>query len=970
MKPTYLRFHAFGPYPETAEIDFTQFESGLFLISGPTGAGKTTIFDAICYALYAHASGNARSVDGMKSHHAPEQELCYVEFHFSLEDKIYRIRRIPKQMIYSKRKKEMIEFAGEVHFTLPNDEVLTGRDANLKIEQLLGLNCEQFRKIVMLAQGEFRKFLDASSKDKQEIFRQIFQTRLYENFTVSLGEKSSEIQKEAETAQQTALSMLSQLDDTNDDALSQLIHAEYPSVREVCSHLKAQLPKQHQLLKQYQTNLEQAQENLRRIDLEKAEELEKMFLSKIQLEELLSDLSRQQPQISQKEEQLKQLETAAALSVPFNLLQDYRAQKTQKDEQLKKAQRELLEFQQEFSAVNDEFQKIDRYQTQRDQLITRLQQLKQQLSLAEQYEELCQKEKSEQKALAQAQRSAALSRLLLKRSVLKEQTEQVSRAIRLKTEIDALNAEFDTALFQYHQARQQLRFMQSAVLAQELSEGKPCPVCGSVHHPAPASFSEENAVKQEDVDTLNQTAQQIYGTLSSRKTLFDELISRSQLIAPNSPISSMQQVSEQLTKDYRHLEQEISSFIALSKVSHSRYFDTDYLREQILPMQQQVSACQATLKMLEEQKSSVLSCLPEEFSKENIQNLFSDLSKQELQLKIKIQQITEEYQNANSQISRLQMSVSQYSDDRNLLNQRCEKQEELFCNLLKEHDFPDENSFCQLLTQLPLRERLKQELEEHQKQTLSSQSRLLQLNEQIGSQPRPDLEKLRQQFAFFQREYLLRQQEYTDLHARYELNSKLKNAIEQQFQKLEQLQKEFETVGNLYQLSRGKNVQRLSFESYVLSGYFEQIISVANLHLSNMSCGRYQLMRKKDRSRRNTSSGLDLEILDSYTGIPRHVSTLSGGESFQTSLALALGLAEVVQQHSGGIRIQTMFIDEGFGSLDEQALDHAVQTLLSLRENDRLVGIISHVPQLYERIHSRIIVSPSVCGSRLRVSVE
>ena len=129
-------------------------------------------------------------------------------------------------------------------------------------------------------------------------------------------------------------------------------------------------------------------------------------------------------------------------------------------------------------------------------------------------------------------------------------------------------------------------------------------------------------------------------------------------------------------------------------------------------------------------------------------------------------------------------------------------------------------------------------------------------------------------------------------------------------------------------------------------------------------------MRKKDRSRRNTSSGLDLEILDSYTGIPRHVSTLSGGESFQTSLALALGLAEVVQQHSGGIRIQTMFIDEGFGSLDEQALDHAVQTLLSLRENDRLVGIISHVPQLYERIHSRIIVSPSVCGSRLRVSVE
>ena len=735
-------------------------------------------------------------------------------------------------------------------------------------------------------------------------------------------------------------------------------------------HLKSKLPEQHKLLKQYQINLEQAQNSLRRIDLEKAEELEKMFLSKIQLEQLLSELSQQQPKISQKEEQLKQLETAATLSLPFNLLQDYRAQRQQKDEQLKKAQRELLEFEQEFSSVNAEFQKIDRYQTRRDQLISRLQQLKQQLSLAEQYEQLCQKEKSEQKSLAQAQRSAALSHLLLERSVLKEQIEQVSRAIRLKAEIDELHSALDTALFQYHQAQQQLRFAQSAVLAQELADGKPCPVCGSVHHPAPAAFAKENAVNQEDVDTLNQEAQKIYGTLSSRQTLFTELLSHSQLIAPDCPLSSMQQILEQLSQSYTQLEQNISSFIALPKVAHSRYFDTEYLREQILPMQQQVSACQATLKMLEEQKESILSCLPEEFSKEGIQNIFSDLSNQESQLKTKIQQITENYQNANSKINRLQMSVSQYSDDRTLLNQRCETQQELFSNLLQEHHFSDENSFCSLLNQLPLRERLKQELEEHQNQILSSQSRLLQLNEQIGSQQRPDLAQLRHEFDLLQKQYLLCQQEYTDLHTRYELNSKLKNAIEQQFQKLEQMQKEFETVGNLYQLARGKNVQRLSFESYVLSGYFEQIISVANLHLSDMSCGRYQLMRKKDRSRRNTSSGLDLEILDSYTGIPRHVSTLSGGESFQTSLALALGLAEVVQQHSGGIRIQTMFIDEGFGSLDEQALDHAVQTLLSLRENDRLVGIISHVPQLYERIHSRITVYPSVCGSRLRVSVE
>ena len=217
-------------------------------------------------------------------------------------------------------------------------------------------------------------------------------------------------------------------------------------------------------------------------------------------------------------------------------------------------------------------------------------------------------------------------------------------------------------------------------------------------------------------------------------------------------------------------------------------------------------------------------------------------------------------------------------------------------------------------------------------------------------------------------ENLLMMKKHISFQNRYHLNHRLMEGIQKSVSRLERLEQDYERVGGLFQAASGKNPQRLSFESYVLSGYFEQIISVANLHLSRMSLGRYQLLRKKDRSRGNTSSGLDLEIFDSYTGVPRHVSTLSGGESFQTSLALALGLAQVVQQHAGGIRIQTMFIDEGFGSLDPQSLDSAVQTLMGLQEDDRLVGIISHVPQLYERIPNRIIVTPSAGGSTLRLS--
>lgn len=965
MKPLLLRFHAFGPYPDTVEIDFTKFENGIFLISGPTGSGKTTIFDAICFALYAHASGNTRNTDTFKSHHASEQELCYVEFSFSLEDKIYHIHRTPKQMVYSKRKKEMIEAAGEVELTLPNKEVLTGRDANLHIEQLLGLNCEQFRKIVMLAQGEFRKFLDASSKEKQEIFRQIFKTNLYERFTVMLGQQSDAIKKQSDAANQTALSMIAQLDSSDDPELQQLIEAEYPSPQEICDHLCKWLPMQEKKLLEFEKSLSQKEEQLQRLDIKKAEETEKMFLLKEQLQQHLSQLSARQPEIDKMNKQLKRLDAARAISAPFGVLKDCRNQVQQKSAQLQSAKEELCAYQQEFSNAVSEFQKSADYTARRDTLISQLQDLKQNLQQVQRYNTLLKKTDSERKALAQAQRSARLSHLLLDRAVLTSQSNLVTRALELLADISAFSSQFETALNRQKQAQAAFHAMQAAVLAQELREGTPCPVCGSIHHPSPA-FKESSNLNQETIDSLASEAQKIYGELSSRQTLFAEIIGQSPELFPKNPTeNSLCQTKQKLQTDIAEIEQKISALIALSKVSLPRYFDTQYLQEQILPMQEQLSSHQTGLKMLEEELQSLAKSLPQGFSPEQMQADFDTLSMQEADLREKLRYITEQYQNANNRMSRIQAAVSQSSSDLAGLLQRKSTLENEFVLLLKNNGFANEQSLCELLGQLSLQPKLKQETEEHAKLLLSSQSRLSQLNEQLGTQQRPDLAGLRLQFQEMQEEYLQKKQQLSRLQTQHAFNSRLKNSIEECVHQLEQLQKDFETVGGLYQTASGKNPQRLSFESFVLSSYFEQIISVASLHLSHMSQGRYQLLRKKDRSRGNTSSGLDLEIFDNYTGIPRHVSTLSGGESFQTSLALALGLAEVVQHHSGGIRIQTMFIDEGFGSLDAQALDSAIQTLISLQDDDRLVGIISHVPQLYERIPDKIIVTPSVCGSHV-----
>ena len=392
-----------------------------------------------------------------------------------------------------------------------------------------------------------------------------------------------------------------------------------------------------------------------------------------------------------------------------------------------------------------------------------------------------------------------------------------------------------------------------------------------------------------------------------------------------------------------------------------------------MPAQAKVGSHQKGLEMLLDQQKALTdellqatgeSTLP---ALKELQAQQEQLTAQEAALKQNIQQVTDRYHQASTRLSQLQTAAAQAQSDLDALSGRKEQLQQDFEKLLNNSQIADEAAFQQLAAGLPQQQQMKEQVEQHTSEVLSVSSRLNQLNEQIGQQSRPDLEALRSAHSRLQEQQDQERRHFSLLQERYNLNLRLLQGIEEQVRKFDRLNREYETVGGLFLTASGKNPQRLSFESFVLSSYFEQIIAAANLHLFQMSHGRYQLLRKKDRSRGNTSSGLDMEILDSYTGLPRHVSTLSGGESFQTALALALGLAQVVQQHAGGIRIQTMFIDEGFGSLDPQSLDSAVQTLTSLQADGRLVGIISHVPQLLERVPSRIVVTPSVSGSTLRV---
>lgn len=974
MRPIHLRFAAFGPYAGQTDIDFTRFEDGLFLVCGPTGSGKTTLFDAICFALYAHASGNTRTTDSFKSHYASAEQLCFVEFTFSLEDKIYHIRRIPRQPVYSKRKKEMIESGGTVELTLPNGEVLSGREANAHIEQLLGLSCEQFRKIVMLAQGEFRRFLDASSKEKQEIFRQIFRTDLYEQFTLRLGTQTDQLERQGESARQTSLSMMQQLDCTEDPELEQLISASEPSLQAVCQHLTQSLAQGQQQLQALEQDASLFEQQLTQLDLEQAQQLWQLFQSRQALNEQLSALHAQSPAIERSRQQLSRLEQLSALLPSYTLLTDCRQRTVQKQQQLKQAHQQLEQHQATLLQAQQDFLQVEVLSAKREQLARDSQQISQQIAQSKRLSQLQQSLVQEQQQLEKAKRSVVLCRLLLQRAEQNASCQQLQKAQQLHRQVALLYQQLEQVEMKKKQletCRRQLEQAQMAAqLAQDLQEGSPCPVCGAVHHPQPAKWLEDRPVEPQQLEALEAQRLELFGQLSSQKALLAQLMEALPAAANPDELSALK---AQLEDSLSRLQQQIEQLIPAAKVSQPRYFDREYLSNQILPMQQQEASHQRALELLHQEQAALaeqlgIANLQPFNGAEQLEEQLMQMNRQQSQLSQQIRQYTERYQQASTRGAQLEQQHAQLTEDTQVLQCQLAALETDFSQQLHAQQLDTEADFLALRSQLEQIPLLKQQIEQHSAQLLSCSVKLSQLNEQIGNRTPPDLDALREQHSAVSSQLEQTRTQLRQLSQRQALNNRLMQGIQQLSEQLEQLGKEYELVGGLHRLCSGKNPQRLSFESFVLTSYFEQIVAAANLHLWQMSMGRYQLLRKKERSRGNTSSGLDLEIMDSYTGLPRHVSTLSGGESFETSLALALGLAEVVQQNAGGIQIQTMFVDEGFGSLDPQSLDSAIQTLTGLREEGRLVGIISHVPQLYERIPTRIVVTPSINGSSAKIS--
>ncbi len=874
MRPLRLTISAWGPYPERCSIDFTRMnEAGIYLITGPTGAGKTTIFDAISYALYGQLSGQLREKNTVRSDFARADTPTFVELLMEHGGSRYEIRRNPEYKRPRKRKSASGEaFTIEkesASLKLPDGSVLAGNsEVNQKIRELLVLDYRQFKQLSMIAQGEFARFLTESAQEKTRIFREIFDTGLYERFARRLKEKANALEKEVETYRLRAEENIRTLRCEDSRWLELSGPAEgsgYPYERllQCLGTLLKENKKQQKQASKEAAALKQALEEAKD-SVQQAEQGNRVLEQLQQVQQKLQLLEAKQPAAREKEKRLKAAE--AAESVRLKELAAVNA-----GQQAEKEEGRLRQLREEA-----------------DHLRAEAGTLRQILALKEEtqaaYELMIRWEKAEAEVKIQAEKL----------------TEATAKLDRWQQAYCQAEAEEEKARERYETAQRLWRRSVIGIAAGLVEEGKPCPVCGSLEHPAVASLAQEVPDEKQ--------LQELEGSLQA---------SREELRQLHGKAAAAREVKER--------EQE-------------RY-----------------EACLAVSASLEKQKEGLAEPVSALLQKPYEQQLKQFLKKAERALEIDATLAEKKRQQAEQK-----KQAEQAGRDW----QEAKKAFEL---VREQKGFGSEEAYRQAVLGPEEKETLQKELESYHGQLSETRGLEEHLKEEATRQSYTDVSPLKEQVSGLLKEQEISLKRQQELVIAAEGLAQTKEQLSRNYKNMQKEAQSYGTIKDLSNMANGENAKRLVFEQYVLAGYFEEILQAANIRLRQMSQGRYELSRTTENPDGRRKDNLDITVMDYYTGKCRPVKTLSGGESFKASLSLALGMSDVMQAEHGGIRVEALFLDEGFGSLDAQSLDAACSVLTGLRERDRVIGIISHVEELKERIPDQILVEKGRNGSSLHV---
>ena len=988
MKPLLLTLEAFGPFAGKQEVDFTRFEQdGIFLLTGPTGAGKTMLFDAISFALFGIPSGDTRESYALKSQYAAEESICSVSFSFMIGGQRYAILRTPKQDRRSKRTHELRAIPESAEFTGENESISGVPAVNLRIRRLLGMDREQFRQIVMLAQGDFMRLLQSKSSEKEAVFRKIFSTARFTRFTEQLRAGALSLKREREQNVTHLLAAARTAVFEDPAPLEQALAGNFPDTGRLCQLLQAQIEADTPALSGLEGQLQALEGQLQALDPKAAEALLQQFALKESLEAQLTAWEREKPRRETLAAAIRRGEEAQQIQ-PHALLvsraQQALTQLQQKKQELSEKRRQTEDA---FAHATEAEKSVPSLRGQAQELTRRAAQLELLLEQMQKKEETAQKAREAEKTLAQNKRHGLLIERLLQRAAIREQQVQQSElsgrcqaALRQFQEAKAAATRYCETDSRYRRAYSAFLDAQAGMLALRLQPGRPCPVCGSLEHPSPAP-APDKAVSEEALEQLRQQREESLSAAKSAEAAFSATAESLQSVLPpdclplqdSAPLkallSSLQQQEQQLASQYAEAERQVAALSELSRVAQPRYFDREYLNQSRLDLAAKCAKAEEALSALRREEETLNGTLQGFGSLKQLQEQRAKTEKQREGLLRRAEQLTGERLALAGRADALREQALQNAEAEAGAAQELAQGKEALEQALLSSSFKNEEDYLSAQMAPEELDSQRRTLLESQRQAEGIRSQLSLLVGQLNGRRPPDMQQLNaQRQALLEKKQAVLLQRDT-IGARLTQNRVVLERTEKIARQGERLDAAYRDIGALADIATGNNPQKLSFERYVLGRYFEDIIRVANPHLRRMSRGRYTFARREGRSSYISTTGLELEVNDSYTGKARLVSTLSGGESFQASLALALGMADVVSANCGNIFIDALFIDEGFGTLDSSALETAVETLLALRQSGRLIGIISHVSELQNMIPGKITVTPTPEGSSLRITV-
>ncbi len=851
MRLQKLSMQAFGPFKEKVEIDFHQenIESGLLLITGETGAGKTSIFDGVCYALYGRASGNTRDGKSLRSDFASDDVNTAVTLNFEHNGHDYQITRGFKMTKRAKEQKrnEFQEF--EI-----NGRRLTGKtEVDNAVKDLLSLDYGQFSQIAMLAQGEFSRFLLASAEDKKVIFRKIFNSDNYNSIMNRLARKARELNEK----RKTALGIL-------EAAKNKLADIDWKIMtdRQLLETIKQQREKEEQLTQRERKKRDGLNSELRKLKTEysQQEQLNARIDRLAKTEEDLKKLQEANRNIDEEKALQKYNRTAAAeIAAVMKSLADNERNLKDSDKALKVKEEELKNITQQIRERQQEFEKLETYNEDHLKIINKRNDLDDDLKKYRKYRQLSMEIDTDRKKLAGL--------------------------------IDQLSGE-----------NSRLRHMEKAyylgqayMMSQRLRENEPCPVCGSLHHPFPAE-------KEPDDVTQKQL-----------------------------------EIQREKTNNVENLKIACLSGIDRNKKQRDELgvsVDGD-INDMILRVKESIKNADAELKKIE-QENDRLSKMKKK--------LESDQTAATASIENIRNTIVREEEKKQSNLQELEKLYSRYRTTREEYEQKYLEPE-------------------------PLR-KLERKISDYEVSSRKLKTDVETLRGIIAGRRSADLSERRKKIEELEEAWKQADQQYSIRQGRLNNLLQAEKDIQKYSGEYRQIDSQYVVAAELSAVANGTKTgtQRIDFENYVLSYYLNNVLDQANGRLARMTDNRYTLLRKESSDKKSDKLGLQFTVFDGMTNKERDVGSLSGGEKFKAALSLALGLSDVISMYAGGIKLDCLFVDEGFGSLDRNSLDQALNTLSELAEGDKLVAIVSHVRELEDRIDNKIVVTKTNNGSRLNVN--